>query len=419
MTRRRDKRLGARLRRHPAAFGAVLAVLIAAVTVLAAVSTNGVPVLASYEVVATLPPGTPALRAGSDVRVNGQLSGRVTAVSRAPGGGQRVRLTVRDSPIGRDAHLTVRLRAPAGQRYIALERGDYRRRPLADGGTLAAPDAHATDDLATVVEGFDRRTLEDSRRAIRLAGVGVAGQGTTLNRSVRDLDQTLAHTTGVLRAVAPGTELATLVRQGGTLARSLQGRESGDAGRLTTGAARLFAVLADPRSRLDQTLRELPATEQQTLAALPEIDPLLESTTALAVRAGPLVGELDSALPEVNTLLDEGASLRTEVAALAPPAAGALRPLRPVLRQTGPSAVLLDRTLRPLGPFSTRLSRYDRLLESGLTGYYVASLYHPQVGGGAGFPIAPAMVVLTCASGSNPDPQPDDFFEDRLDRPCR
>jgi ABC-type transporter Mla subunit MlaD len=398
--------------------GAAVAAVVVALAVIAVMSTNGPPLVPTYELTATLPADAPTLRAGSEVRIAGRHAGLVKAVEPLTAGRQRVRFTVRDHPVGRDARLTVRLRAPAGRHYLDLDRGDPRR-PLADGGAIAAGRVGVTEDLPTVVRDFDARALAQMRRAIGLVGGGVLGRGDDLGRGLEGLDTTLRDTAALARAATRGRALGALVRDAATTARALRGQHTGDLARLTTASASFFATLGAPSSHLAGTLRALPPAERSALRVLPQVDPLLNRAATLASRLRPGVVALREALPAVDRLLLSAPVLRSQSARLAGAARPALAALAPVLRRVGGSAWLLARGAPSLQTFAAYLARFPRELESGLASYYVPYLYRPNVGRAPGSTVATSMLILTCATGHNPDPQPGSVFTDKLERPCR
>jgi hypothetical protein len=104
---------------------------------------------------------------------------------------------------------------------------------------------------------------------------------------------------------------------------------------------------------------------------------------------------------------------------LASSAQPALRALAPVLRTLGPPAVLLARTMRPLGGLAGYLARYPTEITSGIGAYYAAWIYRPKVGKAPGAPVAPSMLILTCARASGDrDPAPGKYLPEHLDSPC-
>jgi len=406
-----------RLRRDVRRGLLVLAVVVA-IAVLATISTNGVPGTSGMTVGAELPPSAPALRAGVEVRIAGRAAGVVRGVRTRPDGGQAVELSLREGDVGRDARLAVRMRSPAGQQYLALDPG----RASAADGPVRIPRARVTvaEDLVTVIEGIDRRTLDRAAAAARLAGTAVAGRGAGLRPALRGLDRTLADTTTVLRALRSGDDVARLARTGGGTLDALAGRAArDDAGALVRDGATALDALGSDRADLDGLLAALPPAQRRLDAVGPRLNRFLVRATRTTRALTPTVGALRSALPATGRMLATTPALRRELAALRRTAVPALTTLAPALPRLGPVGDLLDRALPPLAGLAGYLSRYPREFEAGFTGYYVAALYQPPIGLGKGNPIAPAMTVLTCASRTNPDPRPGDFLQDRLGRPCR
>jgi len=408
-----------RLRIHKTAVGAVTGIFCAVVAVLAALSTNGLPFLPGYELVTTLPPGAPTLRKGVDVRIAGTSAGVITNVSPTRGGRQRVRFKLRTHPVGRDASLTVRLKSAAGGRYLDIDRGTLDGPTLASGAVIPSSRVRFTEDLPTVFEDFSKHALDESQHSVGLAGNGVLGRGQDLNGALDGVDRTVSGSAALLRAMAPRQDLPGLTRAAAGTATALQGRTPGGAARLVARSADLFATVADPRAELGGLLAEMPAAERRAADVLPKVDPLLADTTRLAGRLRPGIGALRRSLPAVNRLLASGPTLGREVPRLAAAGRPALRALAPVLREIGPSAVLLARAMRPLGGLAGYLARYPTEITSGIGAYYAAWIYRPRAGKAPGAPIAPSLLVLTCSRPGEVDPAPGKYLSERLDKPCR
>ena len=408
-----------RLLSHQLACGLAVAIAGLAVATIALLSTHGPPWAAAYQLHAPLPAGAPLIRPGTDVRIAGLYAGSVTAVRRTTGERQALTMRLSSGPVGANARATIRLRSAAGQFYVALDRGDYAEHPLHSGGTLAASNVRALEDLPTVVADFGKRALRDQSSTLRLLGGGLLGNGDDLNRGADGLDATVRRTTGLLRAATPGDALPRLIHQGSVTLEALGGRRPGDAGRLTTASADVFSALGDERSQLDAFLRRLPSAEQRLQAVLPRLDPLLTHTAQLATALRPTVRALHAALPSVRRLL----ASRRELAGAVPPLVGAavpaLRALAPVLRRVGSSAVLLSSLVPSLGQLADFMRRYPKDIETGVMSYYAAYLYHAPVGKAAGYPAAPSMLIFTCASGLDRDPKPGAWLTDHLQSPCR
>jgi hypothetical protein len=277
-----------------------------------------------------------------------------------------------------------------------------------------------TEDLPTVFEDFSKRALKESQHAIGLAGNGFLGRGHDLNRALDGAGRTVSGSAALLRAMAPGDDLPGLTRAAADTATAFQGRTADGAAQFVAHSADLFTTLGDPRTQLGQLLDEVPPAETRVAAVLPRLDPVLVDTTRLAGRLRPGIAALRRSLPAVNRMLASGPTLGREVPRLSAAASPALRVLEPVVRTLGPSAVLLGRALRPLGDLAGYLARYPVELTSGIGTYYAAWIYRPKVGKAPGTPVAPSLLVLTCAKpSSDVDPAPGRYLNERLNKPCR
>jgi ABC-type transporter Mla subunit MlaD len=407
------------LRRHRTAVGAVTGLAAALIATVAALSTNGLPFLPTYELETTLPAGAPTLRAGVEARIAGTSAGVITKVTATPDGRQRVRFKLRTHPVGADASITIRVKSAAGGRYLDVDRGTLTGPTLASGARIPASRVRFTEDLPTVFEDFSKRALDESRHAIGLAGNGVLGRGQDLNSALDGAGRTVAGSAALLRAMAPRQDLPGLTRAAADTTTALQGRTPDGAARFVSRSADLFGALGDPRSRFGSLLEELPPTESSVAAVLPQVDPLLAGTTRLAGRLRPGIAALRRSLPAVNRLLASGPIVSREVPRLASTTRPALRALAPVLHALGPSAVLLARTMRPLGGLAAYLARYPTEITSGIGAYYAAWIYRPKVGKAPGAPVAPSMLILTCARAGDAEPPPGKYLSEHLDKPCR
>ena len=407
------------MRNHKTAVGAVTGTVAALIAVVAGLSTNGLPFLPSYELETTLPAGAPTLRKGAEARIAGTSTGVITRVTPTRDGRQRVRFKLRTHPVGVDASITVRLKSAAGGRYLDVDRGTLDGPTLSSGDRIPSSRVRFTEDLPTVFEDFSKRALDESRHAIGLAGNGVLGRGRDLNRAFDGAGQTVSGSAALLRAMAPRQDLPALTRAAADTTTALQGRTASGAARVVVSSADLFGTLGNPRARFASLLRELPPAEQRVAAVLPQVDPLLADTTRLAGRLRPGIAALRRSLPAVNRLLAGGPILGREVPPLASSARPALRALAPVLRTLGPAAVLLERTVRPLGGLAAYLARYPTEITSGIGAYYAAWIYRPKVGRAPGAPVAPSLLVLTCSRAGDVDPPPGQYLNEHLDKPCR
>ena len=407
------------MRRHQTAIGALTAGVALLIAIFAGMSTNGLPFTGGYELETTLPAGAPTLRKGAEARIAGTSAGVITKVSTTPGGRQRVRFKLRQNPVGADASITVRLKSSAGGRYLDVDRGSLKGRTLPSGAVIPSSRVRFTEDLPTVFEDFSKRALKESQHSIGLAGNGLLGRGRDLNRGFDGVGATVGDSAKLLRAMAPGEDLPGLTRAAAATVTAFQGRTPDGAARFVSRSADMFSALADPSARFGELLEELPPTESRVAAVLPRLDPLLADTTRLSRRMRPGLAALRRSLPAVNRMLASGPTLGREVPRLVAATRPALRAAEPVLRTIGPSMVLLSRTMKPLGGLAAYLSRFEMEITSGIGAYYAGWIYRPQAGKAKGAPIAPSLLILTCAKPGPVESPPGQYVHERLDKPCR
>ena len=408
------------LRGHTTLIGAVTGIAAGLIALIAALSTNGLPFVPAYELQTTLPAGAPTLRTGVDVRIAGTSAGIVKKVTATPDGRQLVRFKLRTHPVGTDASITVRLKSPAGGRYLDIDRGNLHGPTLKSGAVIPTSRVRFTEDLPTVFEDFSKHALKESQHAIGLAGNGFVGRGRDLNRALAGAGETVSGSAKLLRAMAPGDDLPGFTRAAADTATAFQGRTPGGIARFVTRSADLFTTLGDPNTHLGELLDAVPPAESSVAKVLPQVDPLLADTTRLSSRLRPGITALRRALPAVNRMLASGPTLDREVPRLTAAANPALKALEPVARTLGPPAVMLGQAMKPLGTRAAYLAKYPVELTSGIGTYYAAWIYRPRVGKAPGAPVAPSLLVLTCAkASSNVDPAPGEYLHEHLDKPCR
>ncbi len=192
------------LERQAVLVGVVVLAVIAVITYLSIIAINGVPFSDPYKVSVVLPADAPLLKDGDDVRIAGQLVGAVRGVNVGRDGRAVADLDVdRDrTPLGRNAHATVRLRGLAGAVYVALDPGDATT-PLAEGATLPRAQSSTGVQLTQVLDTFDPATRSALSRTLSAYGGGLVGRGEHINRALSDLPSTLPELTRIARAASP------------------------------------------------------------------------------------------------------------------------------------------------------------------------------------------------------------------------
>ncbi|UTI65121.1 MlaD family protein [Paraconexibacter antarcticus] len=295
-----NRRPGRSVYASPVLVGAVAILVVVVAVFLAYNANNGLPFVPTYSFKATLPDAQELLP-GNDVRVSGTRVGQVTDVTAQDEGGRPVAVVsmqVESSlkPLPRDTRILVRQRSNVGLKYLELQPG-HSRATLPEGGTLPLANARAAVDLADVVNTFDPKTRAALRGTISGLGVGLAGRGEALNRSLEVLPATVADLRSVMRTLAARrTDLDGFVR-GLDAAATVVAPRAEDLRAVLDRGATTFAALAAERGALGRSIELAAPTERAGARAFRVLAPLTATATALIRDATPGVRQLRVAGP--------------------------------------------------------------------------------------------------------------------------
>jgi virulence factor Mce-like protein len=361
-----NRRASASIAANPVLIGAVTVLVVAVAVFLSYNANSGLPFVPSYEVSAVVPDAA-ELVPGNDVNVGGARVGQVTEVQAAIQGGQpvailKMKLEKPLDPLPRDTGVLIRQRSNVGLKYVELRPGRDRV-GIPPGGTLALRNAKLPVDLDDVVSTFDRPTRRGLATTISELGVGLAGRGTDLNRSLESLPAVFRDLTVVSRTLAkPETDLHGFITGVGSAVSAIVPvaeplRQLFDRGATT------FAALDRESAALGATIDKSPATERAATAGFVALRPLLQEATgfardsAAALRVLPrastnLAGALHASGPALGRAQAIAAPLdallvRARKLARMPALTGALRRLTTVVQQAVP-------LLTYVNPFQTK-----------------------------------------------------------------
>jgi phospholipid/cholesterol/gamma-HCH transport system substrate-binding protein len=389
--------------------GLLVVLGVALVAVLSTAAINGSPVASPYELRVALAPDGPILRPGADVRIAGTRAGTVRAV-KLDGSGRRAeaRVELPGERAGRGASARVRLRGLAGVVYLELDPGD-RAAPLASGSRIGPARTSAGTQLTDVVAGFDA----DARRALGhtldVYGGGLRGRGPALNRTLATLPALLPRATRQLRALTRRRgELGALLDDLGAVAGAaadggLEGALGGASGTLRRTGARAGELRA--------ALAALPGVEDEAARTLGPVDGLLGRATRTATALRPALVALADALPALRDAEHRRAGI-DELATLARDARPAVGEATPLIRELKGAAVSLGPVAQPLASLGRDLVPYSRELVEAPAGFSRWGGFTYPFGTGAGHRAVRFSLVLTCAGGRRPYPQPGEAATD-------
>lgn len=302
---------------------------------------------------------------GAYVRSAGSIVGEVTEIAPVDRGRRaRVELELDDAVWPLPGGSTMQLRwggtANYSNRYIDLQLGRDRARPMARDGRFPTTAMTTPVDFDQMLQVFDRRTRRDLRGLLDTGGP-------TLDRARRGLRGTLERGPGALEQLdavlgdldAERHKVRTLVRSADQVLGAVDAAEPG-LRPLLAGAAQTFDAVAAEAGSLEQTLERAPGVLTATRRTLARADDTLELAEAVTRDVAGGVTRLRRITPPVDETLrhvvdlgpDAKATLRTARRATKDldPLADHVTRVSPQLRSIGRQAVDELECLRPYTP---------------------------------------------------------------------
>lgn len=404
----RVSRAASRLDRHHLALGLLVCAVGAAMAYVSWVAVKGVPFQDRYEVNAIIPSDSPIVKDGNAVRIAGRLAGFVRGVEPHEGD-IKVRMELRPqfAPIGRDAHIYVRVKSITYLTYVEIRPGDLDH-PMAEGGTIPVSRAGSGVDLLEVVQLFDRRSRRALSATATNVGLGVAGRGDELNGALGDLSSVARHGTPQLRAITRRKgAIRDIVSGTADTVRGLKGRRPDDVSALIRSSSSVLGAVGHRDRELGASLDLLRPFEDEFLATAPLADPLLEDSAELSKELAPAFSELGDAAPSINRLLGLGDEIRSQTRVLVRFLNPVLRKAAPLLRRIRPAIASLDPFVEALNPIVTIVTPYrDDIRRAGLGFISATDNSYPEGATAAGNPALRFSPVLTCHTARDPYPEP-------------
>jgi hypothetical protein len=302
----------------------------------------------------------------------------------------------------------VRLRGLAGVVYLELDPGD-RAAPLASGSRIGPARTSAGTQITDVVAGFDAAARRALGRTLDVYGGGLRARGPALNRTLATLPALLPRATGQLGALTrrPGA-LGALLDDLGAVAGAAA---DGGLGGALTGASSTLRRTGARASELRAAIAALPGVEDEAARTLGPVDGLLERATRTATALRPAVVALTDALPALRDAEQRRAGI-DELATLARDARPAVGEATPLVRELKGAAVSLGPVAQRLAALGRDLAPYSRELVEAPAGFSRWGGFTYPFGTATGHRAVRFSLVLTCAGGRRPYPQPGEAATD-------
>ena len=310
----------------PILIGAVTCLVTVVAVFLSYNANNGLPFVPTYDISVQVPDAA-GLVEGNEVRIGGKRVGVITRIKgQQTSAGTRALLDVKldetARPLRLGTRVTVRPRSPLGLKYVELIPAKHGK-GLAEGEKLPLNAARPVVDLDEVLNAFDQGTRRSLQLTVAGLGGGLAGRGADLNEALSQAPELLRGADRVAANLAdPRTGLSGMLR-GLESAAGEADAAGGALGSLVHGADVTAGALASVRPQLEQTIADLPETEQTATRALAVTRPVLHDarfllrdirpgTRVLAQAATDLHGAIRVGIPSVRRAL--GLSDRLESA---------------------------------------------------------------------------------------------------------
>lgn len=319
-----SRRASTSMAANPVLIGAVTVLVVAVAVFLSYNANSGLPFVPSYEIKAVVPDAA-ELVPGNDVNVGGARVGQVTKVEAGLEGPRQTPVAVLSmklekplDPLPRDTKVLIRQRSNVGLKYVELRLGRDRA-GLPAGGALPLRNAVLPVDLDDVVTTFDRPTRRAVSETVSELGVGLAGRGADLNRTIENLPAVFGDLREVSRnLVSPRTDLHGFITGVGS-AMSAVAPVSEPLRELFDGAATTFAALDRERAALGATIDKSAATEREAAAGFAALRPLLREATGFVSDANPALRILPRASRRLAGALDASGPALGRARRIAPP----------------------------------------------------------------------------------------------------
>ncbi len=357
---------GAGVFANPVLVGAVT-VLVVIVAVFLSYNANlGLPFVPTTSLKVRFTNGS-NLVPGNEIRSGGFRIGVVEDMKPVPiGGGKtgaelKLKLDKRVGAVPRDSQWVIRSRSALGLKYLELNEGNSKQ-TFRDGDTVQSSETKIPVDLDEVYKLFDEKTRLANQSNLRGFGDAFAGRGTALGRTVEELPRLFGHLQPVASNLAdPSTDLAGFFKELGDTVRVLKP--------VSKTQAHLFTTMADTWeafARDEQALRDFIAKQPPTFDVA--IDsfrvqrPFLRDTTAFNKDFAGATRELRAALPDINPALETGTRVQRRAPQLNRELAGTFSALQDLtsapstnaaLRALGATVQTLNPQLRFYGPYVT------------------------------------------------------------------
>jgi phospholipid/cholesterol/gamma-HCH transport system substrate-binding protein len=246
----------------------------------------------------------------SDVRISGVSVGKVKRVDLDDQGlaEATIELDDRYAPVPVDTRAILRQKTLLGETYVELTPGSDETGMLEEGGDLPAAQVSDAVQLDEIFRAFDDRTRAAFQSWMQGQAAALRGKGDDLSVAIASLDPFVDEADRILR-VLDSQRLAVreFIRSGGETFEALSERR-GQLSGLISNAEQVFATTARRNENLADAFVAFPTFLRESRATLTRLerfavdtDPLVQQLRPAAQELGPTVTELGRLSPPLQT----------------------------------------------------------------------------------------------------------------------
>jgi phospholipid/cholesterol/gamma-HCH transport system substrate-binding protein len=316
------------------------------------------------------------LIAGQLVKVAGANAGTITHVSVTSNFKARIQASIdsRFLPFHTDATCEIRPEGLIAENYIDCDPGTLGSPVLTSQNglppTVPVQNTQEPVSLMDLFNVFNVPARERFALIIDELGIGTAGEGENFNAIIRRANPALAYARDAIRVLdSQQAQLKTILSATNVIAAQAAAH-TGDLQRFLDQAAQASATTADHSGALAAAVQRLPGL----LAAA---EPALKQLNTVAIDGTPLVNEIHTAIPALNTLSQRlGPFVKIAKPALAKLAVTFTKAV-PAVRETTPVFETIKHYLKLSLPSTIQIAKvFENLQQHGFTENFLANLYY-------------------------------------------
>ena len=301
----------------------------------------------------------------ADVRISGVPVGKVKVIEADNETGRSVvtiELDAKYAPLPSDARAILRQKTLLGETYVELTPGTRQAPTIPEGGSLAEGNVSETVELDEILRTFDPETRVAFQEWMQTQAEAIGGHGRDLNDALGNLGpfaEDAAELVDILNRQEPAVE--RLISNTGVVFEALTERD-GQLAELIDNSNRVFQTTAQRDRELQETFIALPTFERESRETITRLTQFARETNPLVTQLRPAARELSPTLEELSALAPDLEAFFRGLGPLIDASVRGFPAAERVLQDLPPLLGQLDSALRQLNPVLDLVGLYKREL---------------------------------------------------------